>query len=219
LFPGTVLPRLGQPLGGELLLSGQAVQALAADPFVGDRSDWGIDTVITHATTILDMGIYEHNIADGKRHALYGSLTEIRDMVLECLDAVSSLAGRVPPDPGLRFEADPPTDVPEDLKQTVGFDIASTRASIGSPPGPGERRLLADLGLDPDRPVEMSQSEWRRVLPLLMEGFELTDPAWRDVVFRLWVERVIHYTITEVPAGYDSAIAYLEGTIDRFEMA
>lgn len=217
LFPGTVLPRLGQPLGGELLLSAEAVRALAADPFVTRRSDWGIDTVITHATTTLDVGIYEHNIPDGKRHALYGSLTEIRDMVLECLDAVSSLAGRQAPNPELRFETDPPAEVPADLKRTVGYDIDSTRAALGSPPSPGERRLLVGLGLDPDRPLEMSHTEWRRILPVLVERFDLADQDWRDVVFRLWVERVIHYTLNQVPAGYDAAIAYLEGTIEDFE--
>ncbi len=48
-------------------------------------------------------------------------------------------------------------------------------------------------------------------------GFDLADQDWRDVVFRLWVERVIHYTLNQVPAGYDAAIAYLEGTIEDFE--
>jgi hypothetical protein len=63
----------------------------------------------------------------------------------------------------------------------------------------------------------MSHTEWRRILPVLVERFDLADQDWRDVVFRLWVERVIHYTLNQVPAGYDAAIAYLEGTIEDFE--
>ena len=51
LFPGTLLPRLGQPLGGEMLLTAEAVRRLASDPLVTARSDWGIDTMITYATT------------------------------------------------------------------------------------------------------------------------------------------------------------------------
>ena len=219
LFPGTILPRLGQPLGGELLLTRGVVEALASDPFVEARSDWGIDTVITHATASLGVSIFEHNAPDGKRHALYGALTDIEDMVLECLDAVASLSGRQLPDPGPGFEADPPAPVPEDLKQTVAYDLESTRASISAQPGPEERDLLESLDIDPSAPIEMSHERWRLLLPRLLARFQLTEPAWRKVVFRLWVERVIHYTMNQVPAGYDAAMSYLESTILDFELS
>lgn len=217
LFPGTLLPRLGQPLGGEILLAGQVVEALADDPSVVSRSDWGIDTVITHATAVLGAGIYEHNVADGKRHALYGSLTDIRQMVLECLDAVASLAGRPPPEPGTKFDADPPAPVPEDLKTTVAYDLSATRAAISEPPSPEEVAILESLGLDPSVPAEMDADRWRQLFPRLIERFELGDHAWQSAVFRLWVERVIHYTRHQVPAGYDPAMAYLKQTISAFE--
>ncbi|HEU5111778.1 MAG TPA: hypothetical protein VFU96_00595, partial [Acidimicrobiia bacterium] len=61
LFPGTLLPRLDQPLGGEVLLTGRAVEALAGSDLVRERSDWGIDTVLTYATSIMDLGVYEHH--------------------------------------------------------------------------------------------------------------------------------------------------------------
>ncbi|HEX6146129.1 MAG TPA: hypothetical protein VF083_05075, partial [Acidimicrobiia bacterium] len=214
-YPGTVLPRLGQPLGGELLLTAPAVEALATDPAVRARSDWGIDTVITHATACLDLGLFEHNAADGKRHALYGSLTEIREMVLECLDAVASLHGEPPP--GQILHADPPAPVPEDLKQTLAYDVSKTRESISAPPDTAERDILTSLGIDPDSSIEMNGDRWKEVLPSLLERFELGDDAWRSVVFRLWVERVIHYTLHQVPLGYDRSVAYLEGTIRDFE--
>lgn len=216
-FPGTLLPRLGQPLGGELLLSAPAVEALAANPAVRARSDWGIDTMITHATACLDLGLFEHNAPDGKRHALYESLTDIRDMVLECLDAVRSLDG-APPE-GADFAADPPAPVPMDLKEAVAYDVAKTRESIARGPAPGEAEILASLDVDPDAPMEMDEERWRKILPALMERFDLADPAWRSVVFRLWVERVIHYTVHQVPFGYDSAMSHLEGTIKDFERA
>jgi mannosylglycerate synthase len=50
LFPGTFLPRLDQPLGGEVLLTGRAVELLAGSELVRNRSDWGIDTMLTYAT-------------------------------------------------------------------------------------------------------------------------------------------------------------------------
>jgi mannosylglycerate synthase len=215
-FPGTLLPRLGQPLGGEILLVGDAVQRLANDPFVRERSDWGIDTVITYATSTMGLGIYEHNAPDGKRHALYESLTDIRDMVLECLDAVISLRGKATPVAATTvFESDPPAPVPADLKETVAYDVAATRASIATPPTGAELDLLLDLGVVPGGAID--EVVWGQMLARMLERFELRDPTWREVAFRLWVERVISYTTTHVPRGYDHAIEYLEGTIARYE--
>lgn len=191
------------------------VEALAEDPFVTARSDWGIDTVITHATSALDVDVYEHNLADGKRHALYGSLTEIEDMLLECLDAVASLRDRSAPI--ARFEADPPAEVPGDLKETVGYDLEATRRSILRPPNSGEGRVLDGLGINSDGPLEIDDLRWHDLLPRLLDEFVLGDPSWRSAVFRLWVERVIEYTTTHVSQGYDHAIAHLEATIERFE--
>jgi mannosylglycerate synthase len=217
LFPGTLLPRLGQPLGGELLLSASAVEALAVDSFVRARSDWGVDTVITYATATMGLGIYEHNAADGKRHALYGSLTEIQEMLLECLDAVSSLKGRPRPASDAVFATDPPAEVPADLKDTVAYDIESTRAAIAESPDPGERAVLESVGVDPDSPSAMGAEDWARIFPRLLDRFELDDQGWRAAVFRLWVERVIHYTTHHVVLGYDNATSHLEETIRDFE--
>ncbi|HEX6299541.1 MAG TPA: hypothetical protein VF148_03655 [Acidimicrobiia bacterium] len=215
LFPGTLLPRLGQPLGGELLMTGEVIEALAHDRFVVARSDWGIDTIITHATSTLGVGIYEHNAPDGKRHALYGALTDIREMIIECLDAVASLRGRRQPDS--TFESDPPAQVPHDLKQTVAFDLDATRAAIAAPPDRDEAAILDALGVI--EPLEIDARRWLEILPALLANFRLAEPAWRSAAFRLWVERVIHYSTHQVPLGYDAAISYLEGTVTDFEGA
>ena len=219
LFPDTMLPRFGQPLGGELLITGDVVESLASDPFVTARSDWGVDTVITHATTRSDAGVFEHNVADGKRHALYGSLTDIRDMLLECLDAAASLRDRPAPSGTDPFDADAPAPVPDDLKETVAFDVEATRAAISAPPDAPERDILESLGVDATAPLSMDGGAWLQVFPRLLEGFRLDDRAWRSAAFRLWVERVIHYTTHQVPLGYDTAIGYLERTIETFEIS
>lgn len=226
-FPGSILPRLGQPLGGELLVTHRVAQALAADEFVSHRSDWGIDTVITHATAALGVPMYEHNVPSGKRHALYGSLDEIRDMMLECLDAARSLAGRPAPPAGARFDSDPPAAVPDDLKSVVGYDVERT---LGLLTGgwTDEEALLASMA--PDDLVTdiltnrsrahyqfMDSDAWELALSWLLAGFRLGDPAWESLAFRMWLMRVLAYTEQIVPAGYDGAIAYLEETIDRYE--
>ena len=50
-WPTTVLPDIGQPLGGEVLFTREVAESLHVDPNVQAQSDWGIDTRYTIATT------------------------------------------------------------------------------------------------------------------------------------------------------------------------
>ncbi len=228
-FSGTILPRLGQPLGGELLISGGVAKALAADGFVRSRSDWGIDTVITYATAVMGAPMYEHNVSTGKRHALYGSLDEIRDMLLECLDAVRSLAGKPFPPPHARFAADPPAAVPEDLKSVIGYDVERTTALLVADWTDEEsdlaRSIPGDISshvlVNRDTPSFefMDAAAWGVTLSWLLGSFRLGDSNWESLAFRLWLMRVLSYTSSEVPKGYDNAITYLEEAILRYEQA
>ncbi len=223
LFPGTLLPRLGQPLGGELLITGEIARRLAADPLVTARSDWGVDTVVTYATSAMGLPLYEHNVASGKRHALYGSLADIRTMVLECLDAVRSLRGL--PAPGSPWDSDPPAEVPEDLKRTVAYDADRTAALLTEPWSdrevelaetlPGAASILANR-TEPTFEF-MDADLWGAILRLLFDRFVLGDPDWESLAFRLWSMRVLAYTTTVVSRGYDAAIDYLEETIATYE--
>jgi mannosylglycerate synthase len=227
LFPGTVLPRLGQPLGGEMLLTGEAIAALASDSAVRDRSDWGVDTMITHATTTIGLPLYEHNVAEGKRHALYGSLDEIRTMAIECLDAVISLGGKINPDESTEFAAAPPEPVPGDLKNTVAYDVNPTVALLTAPWEVGEAALAE--GLPPSLATEVLRNRetphfqfmdavtWGTTLSALHDGFRLGDSAWESLAFRLWLMRVLAYTTNQALTGYDSAIRYLDRTIHDYE--
>jgi mannosylglycerate synthase len=215
LFPGTFLPRLNQPLGGELLLTGAAVEQLASDSFVKDRSDWGIDTVLTHAVSTMDLGLYEHHVADGKRHALYGSLDELRTMLLECVDAVASLSGQEGPSSGTRYESDADQPVPEDLKKLIGYDLAATTSLTTVALTDAERDVLR---LFPKgAPSSIDSDDWFEVVQVLLERFDLNHEGWRDLTFRLWLIRVLSYTTTQALAGFDSAMVYLERTIVEYE--
>lgn len=225
LFPGTILPRLGQPLGGEMLITSEVVARLAAEPLVTARSDWGVDTMITYATASMGLPIYEHNVAEGKRHALYGSLADIRTMVLECLGAVMSLRGL--PAPHSPLDADPPAQVPEDLKQTVAYDPDRTVALLAegwsdaeielARQFPEAERILANRS---NPSFEFMNAEvWGETLRLLLSRFVLGEPRWESLAFRLWTMRVLAYTTSVVPQGYDNAMAYLEETILEYEAA
>ncbi len=226
LFPGTFLPRLDQPLGGEVLLTRAALESLATSEMVRSRSDWGIDTVLTYATSVMDLGLYEHHVADGKRHALYGSLAELKDMLVECLDAAASLAGHPGPARDARHGTDPPAPVPEDLKHTVAYDIGATARLLDAPLSDDEsrlaeglphevgRHLLAD---EPRDPGYMNADLWHETHGFLLDGFILGQPAWESLAFRLWSTRVLSYTENQAREGFDAAMAYLESTITRYE--
>ena len=227
LFPGTFLPRLDQPLGGEVLLTGRAVELLAGSELVRNRSDWGIDTMLTYATSVMDVGLYEHHVPGGKRHALYGSLDELREMLIECLDAAASLSGRPGPGNGARHGTDPPAPVPEDLKQVVAFDVAGTVPLLEARWSEEEIRLVERLPAelfgflldDPARPrfELMDADRWYVAHGFLMEGFALEDPAWESLAFRLWLTRVLAYTTNQAGKGFDAAMTYLESTIVHYE--
>jgi mannosylglycerate synthase len=229
IFPGTFLPRLDQPLGGEVLLSREAVESLATSPLVRERSDWGIDTVLTYSTSVMGLGLYEHHVTDGKRHALYGSLDELREMLVECLDAARSLQGMPGPGLGDRHSSDPPSDAPDDLKQVVAYDIEGSRALLGDvwpenevallsslPPGPAGRLL----SVGPNSGFEQMDADlWYTVHGFLTDGFVLGDPVWESLAFRLWLMRVLAYTTSQASLGFDQALAYLRSTIESYETA
>jgi mannosylglycerate synthase len=227
LFPGTFLPKLNQPLGGEVLLTREAVESLARSDFVRSRSDWGIDTVITYATSVMDLGLYEHHVHHGKRHALYGSLDELRDMLVECLDAAASLAGRPHPSPEASHGSDPPAPAPPDLKRMVAYDIDGTVGLLGADWSDEEIYLAGQLPGDiGSRLLEnraqpsfsfMGADEWFLVHGFLLERFILGDAAWESLAFRLWLTRVLAYTTDQARAGFDAATAYLEATILDYE--
>ena len=227
IFPDSILPRLGQPLGGELLISGRVAAALAGNDLVRARSDWGIDTLITYATAAMGAPMYEHNVASGKRHALYGSLDEIRDMSLECLDAVSSLVGQPAPPNEAAFGSDPDAPVPRDLKSVVGYDIERTKPLLVTDWSEAEaslaRQLPAEIAaevlVNRKRPNYefMDSKAWQTTLPWLIRSFRLGEQVMESLAFRLWLMRVLSYTVQEVPKGYDEAISHLEGTIRQYE--
>ena len=227
LFPGSLIPQLGQPLGGEMLLTSKVVGALAEDPFVAARSDWGIDTVLSHATSVLGVPMYEHNLQEGKRHSLYGSLAELRDMVVECLDAARSLRSRARPAPGSVLEKDLPAPAPADLKEIVAYDFDATVALLVEgwtaeetslaellPDGIGD--LLLQSKSAPNFSF-MNADRWGVVLGHLLDVFVLGEPAWEALAFRLWLSRVLAYTTGPALAGYDDAMDYLEATIREYE--
>lgn len=222
--PDSVLWRIRQPLGGELLLTRPVAETLAADPLVADRSDWGIDTVITFACAATGLPIYEHYVADGKQHALYGSLEDIRAMVVECFEAVADLAGHPTPPAGDHVvEAE--EEAPESVATKVGYDVERTLALLTAPWSADEVRVASDLPdhiatpllANIERPTFafLDTDAWGDALGHLLSRYR-PDPGWSGVLFRLWVGRVLAYTTTTALGGHTRAMAALEAAVAAY---
>ena len=223
-YPDSVLPTIGQPLGGELLLTKAAIETLAANPDVVARSDWGIDTALTFNSVASGFSLYEHNVADGKRHTLYGSLDELKEMLVECFDSANALPEI--PIPRIGHYAEEESPVPSDLRSQAGYSVDTTTPLITSPPTSAELSRVDALPPDiAERVLEMIRTgttsyfdaaTWWRILQHQTEAFELGDPGSEDLLFRLWVARVLNYTNTEVKGGFERAMSYLESTIEIY---
>jgi len=224
LWPTTELPRIGQPLGGELLLTRHSAEQLAADPRVLDRSDWGIDTLYTFATVQKGLSLRETFIPEGKRHRLYGDLRDLVTMVNECFAAIQSLAGETVP-AGTPHVAAAHTPATGDVATAVGYSIDDTLGLLRlgwtdrqmdlldafSPAVASGMRALLDypsVGF-------MDEGAWHDTYRRLLTSYEENDSDWQELLFRLWSVRVLNYSFTEALRGHAAATEYLEEMIRR----
>jgi mannosylglycerate synthase len=225
LFPRSQLPWIEQPLGGEMLLTRPVAEMLAADTRVADRSDWGIDTAITFALVGRSVPMYEVYMPQGKSHALYRGLTDLKTMLVECFDAVQSLRGLEVP-AGIVHRAEPPLEVPEAITTKVGYDVEATlrllghgwsdrqAALLGHFPPPVRDGMLAVAG----GPVFgfMTDDLWYDTHRTALDHFDMTDPDWNEVLFRLWVVRVLAYTMSIALRGYGYAMQSLRDMMNGY---
>jgi mannosylglycerate synthase len=225
LWPQSELPWIAQPLSGELLFARSAAEVLANDPMVRAQSDWGIDTIITAATVHHGLSIYECYISEGKDHSLYGPLTDIRVMMVECLSALQTLRESVQPQPVIhRIEY--PHAVAPSITEKLAYDIEATQQLLAEDWTPRQEQLLEAHFLPsvvagakkwkrwPDTSF-LDEETWLSTLSTLMDRFVLSDEDWASIAFRLWLGRVLQYTLTIAVRGHAHSLAYLNNTVLR----
>ena len=222
LFPRSELPWIEQPLGGELLLSRRAVEALVADTRVGERSDWGIDTLITFSLVQQGIPMFEVYLAQGKAHKLYGALTDLKTMLVECFTAVRELRGESVP-AGVIHHVEYPDVVPQSIAEKVGYRLEPSLHLLTERwterqvelldhfPVPIRDGLLAAR----QRPTFrfMDEHLWYDTFLVLVDEFDEADEDWRELLFRLWLVRVLSYTADAALRGYGYALRTLHATI------
>jgi mannosylglycerate synthase len=225
LWPVSELPWLEQPLSGELAFSRSAAKTIATDDLVQTQSDWGIDTVLSFSTVAHGLSIYEPYISRGKDHALYNSLADLKVMMLECLAAIqTSTMARAPQTVIHRIEY--PHSVSPAIAEKIAYDIEVTQRLLAAGWNKGQEVLLVKhfppevtsgalaWKAWPDTAF-MDESTWLKTLSILLKQFELRDEEWCDLAFRLWLGRVLNYTLRVAVRGHSYATAYLHDMIRR----
>lgn len=222
--PRSALWRIRQPLGGELALTRPVAEELMASEFVTRRSDWGIDTALTYAMAAGGHAVYEHYVAGGKQHALYGSLAELEEMLWECFEAAVETT-RLPSPPPFEHVTEPEAPAPPAIAHKVGYDVESTLHLLAAEWTADEEEAAASLPPSIGEPLLANRRRptfafcdadaWYRALTSLLSLYR-PEPAWRRVLFRLWVARVLAYTTTDALCGHGEAMRRLETTVQSY---
>lgn len=222
LWPDSELPKIEQPLGGELLFTRPVVEALVADARVQAQSDWGIDTLYTFATVQAGFSVYETYVPQGKVHALYDGLTDLRTMLIECFSAIQSLADERLIN-AVRHHVDEADDAPPSITEKIGYNLEATLHLLAEDWTVGQVALLDKFApsvregmlANRHRPtfLFMDEDAWYLAYRCLLDHFVLGDPDWEALLFRLWITRVINYTATRALRGYDHSQQYLQSAV------
>eukprot|EP00897_Mesotaenium_endlicherianum_P006100 jgi/Mesen1/5518/ME000279S04726 len=227
LWPNSVLPHIEQPLGGELLLTRKAVELLCADQRVRSQSDWGIDTLYTFVTAQAGLRVAEVYIPEGKVHALYGGLRDLRTMLVECFSAVQTLRSEKLDESATlsgvhRMEFAKP--VPELVKQKLGYDVEKTLKLLKDNWTPRQKELLQQH-FDPALAKGLlhaaewpcwsfcDEEAWIMAYVKFLNFFEKGDDDWEELLFKVWVARVLNHTLRHVMRGYDVALGTLRDLV------
>lgn len=216
LWPHSVLPWIQQPLGGELCFSRRVVEHLACDERVLAQSDWGIDTLYTFVCAQQQFSLLETYMPEGKMHALYGGLRDLQTMLCECFAAVQSLRLEPMLVGSGRHDIEPSCAVPTRVTRTIGYGVEKSLKLLRENWTSGQFQLLEkfDNGvkLGMARAAEwpeyqfMDEDAWAQAYDVCLEHFEKHDSDWRELLFKMWVARVLNYTMKHVLRGYDCAI-------------
>jgi mannosylglycerate synthase len=225
LWSDSELPWIEQPLGGELLFTRPVVEALVADGRVQVQSDWGVDTLYTFASVQAGYSVYETYVPQGKAHALYGGLTDLRTMLVECFSAIQSLAGEEVGE-SVTHRVEATAAVPSSITEKIGYNLETTLHLLAEDWTVGQVALLdrfpegVRAGMLSNRSeatfLFMDEEAWYDTYRVLLDHFIPGDPDWEALLFRLWITRVINYTTTRALRGYEHAQRYLRSMVAGF---
>ncbi len=227
LWPDSPLPSIEQPLGGELLFTRRVIEHLLAEPRVQAQSDWGIDTLYTHTTVREGFSVFETYVPQGKVHKLYGSLTDLQTMLIDCFAALQSLRELSVPIE-LAHQVEPKSEVPATVKAKVAYDVEATIQLLAPAWTPRQEDQLTlfpktvhrGMLATPTYPqfAFMDDQAWFETYLVLLDNFVRGDPDWEGLLFKVWIVRVLEYTMSHALRGYDHALGHLGEMVDQYRV-
>ncbi|UCG65945.1 MAG: hypothetical protein JSW12_02520 [Deltaproteobacteria bacterium] len=230
-WPETFLPEIEQPLGGELAFRREIAQELIKDRWVLKYSDWGIDTAYMLAFCQYKAPIYEVYIRNGKLHKLYGQLTDLYTMLVECFTIIQENQSVKIDTNGILYHKDSIdiASVPQEIQHKKAFDVEGTVSLLRENWSPQEKELLDTfpakiregmLALQKSGTVDvrfMDPETWYEVYGVLLRYFDQKSLIWSDLLFHLWVARVLNHTFYFASKGFRQAMESLYRMVTSFE--
>ncbi|NNC39267.1 MAG: hypothetical protein HKN95_01140, partial [Acidimicrobiia bacterium] len=186
------------------------------------QSDWGIDTLYTFSTVQAGFSVYETYVAQGKAHALYGGLTDLKTMLVECFGAIQSLRSEEVA-ASVTHRVESTAAVGPGITEKIGYDIEKT---LRMPTHGWTDRQIELLENFPDPVLSgvlgnresatfsfMDEHAWLAAYLCFLDHFVPGDDDWEELLFRMWVLRVLNYTTARALRGYEHAQRYLRSMI------
>ncbi|MEA1963938.1 MAG: hypothetical protein U9O41_02290 [Candidatus Aerophobetes bacterium] len=225
-WPDTLLPHIEQPLGGELIIERGIAEKLLKDKKVLNYSDWGIDTAYTLAFCRYQVPLYEAYIKEGKLHKFYGKLTDLYTMLIECFAIIQEDCKMRIDKGNIPYKKDSVDMVLKAVREKRAFDVEGTLPLLRENWTEEEMELLSFF---PSRIREgmrlcrkdpnvrfMDPQIWYEVYGILLDKFDQDKKVWRDLLFRLWVARVLNHTLYYASKGYDYGMKTLYDMVSYF---
>ncbi|MFQ6065892.1 MAG: mannosylglycerate synthase domain-containing protein [bacterium] len=225
-WPHTILPRIEQPLGGELVLKRKIAERLIKDCWVMSYSDWGIDTAYALAFAKYQAPLYDAYINQGKLHKLYGSLSDLYTMLIECFAIIQESSAMPINTESTLYKKDRVEKIPASIQKMRAFDVKGTIPLLTED---WTEEGIELLNFFPSRVKEgmrscrnkvdvrfMDAQAWYEVYEVLLEKFNQNKRAWRDLLFRLWIARVLNHTFYYASKGYGYGMKSLEDMVSHF---
>jgi len=104
----------------------KVTEKLLKNKRVLNYSDWGIDTAYTLAFCRYQVPLYEVYIKEGKLHKLYGKLTDLYTMLMECFAIIQEECKMKIGKGNIPYKKDPVDRVPKEVREKKAFDVKGT---------------------------------------------------------------------------------------------
>jgi mannosylglycerate synthase len=191
-------------------------------------NDWAIDTAITFFSFSEACSIYEVYIKEGKLHKYYGSLEDLKTMCVECFAILQKLRNFPIKRNSAKYVREwKKRRVSQKVKTKVSYKIEKTLLLLKKR---WNQKQLSYLRFFPEkvrnkmrecrrypRFAFMTKKTWFEVFKILLKKFKKGDKDWEELLFKLWVARVLNYTLKIAIKGYDYALDYLEKMIEDYK--